>query len=67
LGPATLMAARNNSHLTPNGKIDRKTLPEPVRERSTESECCAPLRTETEKILAENLATGLEKSMHGQR
>jgi amino acid adenylation domain-containing protein len=48
--PATLMRLEQ-LHLTPNGKIDRKSLPEPVREASTEMSV-AP-RTETEKILAE--------------
>jgi amino acid adenylation domain-containing protein len=48
--PATLMRLEQ-LHLTPNGKIDRKTLPAPVREASTEVSV-AP-RTETEKILAE--------------
>ncbi len=48
--PATLMRLEQ-LHLTPNGKIDRKSLPEPLREASTEVSV-AP-RTETEKILAE--------------
>jgi amino acid adenylation domain-containing protein len=37
--------------LTPNGKVDRKALPEPVRERSGEHELVAP-RTELERRLA---------------
>ena len=36
--------------LTPNGKIDRKALPEPVRERSSEHEVVAP-RTAMERKL----------------
>ncbi len=38
--------------LTPNGKIDRKALPEPERSRSGQSEPTAP-RTELEQRLAE--------------
>jgi amino acid adenylation domain-containing protein len=38
--------------LTPNGKIDRKALPEPDRERSSEEGLVAP-RTEMERRLAE--------------
>jgi amino acid adenylation domain-containing protein len=37
--------------LTPNGKVDRKALPEPVRERSGAHELIAP-RTELERKLA---------------
>jgi amino acid adenylation domain-containing protein len=37
--------------LTPNGKVDRKALPEPVRERSSGHELIAP-RTEMEHRLA---------------
>jgi amino acid adenylation domain-containing protein len=37
--------------LTPNGKVDRKALPEPVRERSSEHELIAP-RTDMERRLA---------------
>jgi amino acid adenylation domain-containing protein len=37
--------------LTPNGKVDRKALPEPVRERSSEHELVAP-RTGMERRLA---------------
>ena len=48
--PATLMRLEQ-LHLTPNGKIDRKKLPEPVREASVEVSV-AP-RTDAEKILAE--------------
>jgi amino acid adenylation domain-containing protein len=47
--PATLMRLEQ-LHLTPNGKIDRKTLPEPVREAGTEV-YIAP-RTQAEKTLA---------------
>ncbi|HET6854329.1 MAG TPA: condensation domain-containing protein, partial [Pyrinomonadaceae bacterium] len=47
--PATLMRLEQ-LHLTPNGKIDRNTLPEPVREAGTEV-CVAP-RTAAEKTLA---------------
>jgi aryl carrier-like protein len=47
--PATLMRLEQ-LQLTPNGKIDRKTLPEPVREAATEVSI-AP-RTEAEKTLA---------------
>ncbi len=36
--------------LTPNGKVDRKALPEPVRERSSEHELIAP-RTDMERRL----------------
>jgi thioesterase domain-containing protein/acyl carrier protein len=36
--------------LTPNGKVDRKALPEPVRERSAQHEFVAP-RSELEKRL----------------
>jgi amino acid adenylation domain-containing protein len=36
--------------LTPNGKVDRKALPEPTRERSSERELVAP-RTELERRL----------------
>jgi amino acid adenylation domain-containing protein len=36
--------------LTPNGKVDRKALPEPARERSAERELVAP-RTELERKL----------------
>jgi aspartate racemase len=38
--------------LTPNGKIDRKALPEPERERSSEEGLVAP-RTDMERRLAE--------------
>jgi amino acid adenylation domain-containing protein len=37
--------------LTPNGKVDRKALPEPVRERSSGHELIAP-RTDMERRLA---------------
>jgi amino acid adenylation domain-containing protein len=37
--------------LTPNGKVDRKALPEPVRKRSSSGELIAP-RTELESRLA---------------
>jgi amino acid adenylation domain-containing protein len=37
--------------LTPNGKIDRKAMPEPIRERSGEHDLVAP-RTELERKLA---------------
>jgi amino acid adenylation domain-containing protein len=37
--------------LTPNGKVDRKALPEPVRERSSSGELIAP-RTDLERRLA---------------
>jgi amino acid adenylation domain-containing protein len=37
--------------LTPNGKVDRKALPEPARERSDEHEFVAP-RTDLERRLA---------------
>lgn len=37
--------------LTPNGKVDRKALPEPVRERSSGHELVAP-RTDLERRLA---------------
>jgi amino acid adenylation domain-containing protein len=38
--------------LTPNGKVDRKALPEPTRERSEDRELVAP-RTEMERRLVE--------------
>ncbi len=37
--------------MTPNGKVDRKALPEPIRERSAERELVAP-RTALERQLA---------------